>query len=844
MKVKSRYDFDMLRGRVSAREVAERELGATVVDNRCAAVWRGGKNQNVEFFPDGCFRDYKTDDHGGPMALLALARGISLPEAANYLGDKYCPELALDNGKPKTRARAGKARTAKAKAPAKATASKPASKPPSAVEMLGGLRITKAPSRSQYDALIEDGYSVVANYDYLDAQGQLAYTVVRLEKNEGGERKKKFLQRRADRWGLGDAKPILYRLPEIVNADKIYVVEGEKDADYMAQRGFVATSCPGGAKKWQDEFSSAFKGKAAVVIADNDGKGREHAEIIARSLAKHARSIKVIIPSDAPKGDVTDYFLAGATNGDFLELEERTPEYRRPRAGVISPEAIAVAKELNQRPFENFKMVDGGDGKRVAVPKTINELLQELNLRLLGFPYKLGALTLFDHDKDTRQIYEIDSVDKLFEWISRKTRHNYNWKYGTSFVPKREFYAAVFACAPRFESISDMPDYPENSSVYYTYESIPPPSQGHRVFNEFLDFFCPATHWHGVMLKTLIAAPLWYRHGCSRPAWMITSVDGTKAGKTTLVERLADLYLHAPIQIAKREIDTRPEEIIKRLVSATGRKAKIVLIDNIVGDFRSETLAGWITSRVISGRAPYSAGEEARPNNLTWIMTSNGARLDTDLTGRSYFISLARPKKNIGTWNGMINEFIERNRMQIFADIIDILQKHAPFADEPVTTRYAEFEREVLQAMCGDVETYRLVAGKLQEAHEGANVDVDDCYQLIDCLRANLADVKNINPSRHCVWINADLLKFWTKDLDKRQNSSQVRQYAIEHLTERIDPKLDRFPRTSYARRSGVMWIGEEADRRKAHVVGLVRSTPVVKGEYNYEDDPASSAEQ
>ncbi len=834
MSVKSRYDFDELRGRVSAREVAERELGVRITGNRCAAAWRGGKNLNVEFFPDGCFRDYKTDEHGGPMALLAIARGISLPEAANYLGDKYCPELARD-AKPKARARRAKP---PAKTAAKASAKALAKAQPSAAEMLGSLRVTKAAPRTKYDELIAEGYSVVANYDYLDAQGQLAYTVVRLEKQEENERKKTFLQRRADRWGLGDAKPILYRLPQVINADKVYIVEGEKDADYMAQRGFVATTCLGGAKKWHDDLSSPLKGKAVVIITDNDPKGRQHVEIIARSLEGLARSIKIMTPSDTPKGDVTDYFLAGATNSDFLELEERTPEYRRPRAGVISPEAIAIAKELNQKPFENFKMVDGGDGKMVAMPKSTNELLQELKLRLLGYPYKLGALTLFDHDKDTRKIYEIDSVDKLFEWISRKTKHNYNWKYGTNFVPKREFYASVFACAPRFESISDMPDYPENDLVYYTYESIPPPSPDHRVFNEFLDFFCPAAPWHGIMLKTLIAAPLWYRHGCSRPSWMINSVDGTKTGKTTLVERLADLYLHAPIQIAKREINIRPEEIIKRLVSATGRKAKIVLIDNIVGDFRSETLAGWITSRVISGRAPYSAGEEARPNNLTWVMTSNGARLDTDLTCRSYFVSLARPKKNIGTWNEMINEFIEKNRMQIFADIIDILQKHTPFADVPVATRYAEFEREVLQAMCGDVQTYRYVAQKLQETHEGTNLDVDDCYQLIDCLRANLADVQGINPSEHCVWINADLLKYWTRDLDKKQNSAQCRNYAVEQLTRHFDPKLERFPKSSNLRRSGVMWIGENADRRKAHVVALIKSTPTLRGEYNYESDP------
>ena len=52
-----------------------------------------GKILTLNFFDDGCFRDYKTDDHGGPASLLSIARGISLEDAANELGDKYCSEL-------------------------------------------------------------------------------------------------------------------------------------------------------------------------------------------------------------------------------------------------------------------------------------------------------------------------------------------------------------------------------------------------------------------------------------------------------------------------------------------------------------------------------------------------------------------------------------------------------------------------------------------------------------------------------------------------------------------------------------------------------------------------------
>ncbi|NLT15573.1 MAG: hypothetical protein GXY05_14670, partial [Clostridiales bacterium] len=299
-----------------------------------------------------------------------------------------------------------------------------------------------------------------------------------------------------------------------------------------------------------------------------------------------------------------------------------------------------------------------------------------------------------------------------------------------------------------------------------------------------------------------------------------------------------------PIRISRRDIDNHPDEIIKRLISSSGRKSKIVLIDNLVGEFHNEVIADWITARTLSGRAPYSAGEDQRPNNITWVMTSNGARLNTDLTGRSFFISLKRPMANIGQWNNLVNAFIEKNRMQIFADIIDILSRHQPFDIQPAT-RHAEFEREVLQAMCGDEDTYKYVISQLRESKESANVELDECHQLIDCIRANLADINGISPSRDCVWIYSDLFKFWTQDLfDRRITCQDCRNFAREGMTPHFDQNLDRFPRSSSSdlRRSGVMWIGENAEGNRAKIVGLYKKVPGQRGDAEYEISKSPTA--
>ncbi len=836
-----KYDLDDLRARVTAREVAERELGAVIKGNRCAAIWRGGDGQNVEFYDDGCFRDYKTGDHGGPASLLAVAQGMGLKEAADYLGDKYCPDIARKKAPPPARKPAS-TKPAKAAVATMTMTLTPPVEPavPSVVNVLGKLRVTPAAAKNRYDELINKGYIVTANYDYQDASGEVIYTVVRMEKDDAGGRKKEFLQKTADGWGLHGARPVLYHMPEVIAADKVYIVEGEKDADFLRQRGFTATTCSGGATKWQDHFSTTLAGKTVVVLGDNDDKGRQHADIIAKSCRGRARSVKVIIPSSKPKGDITDYFVGGKTNADLEELEKSTPEYQPPRHGIVTPEMIGLAKELNKKPFANYVMKkdeDADGAKTTTVPVAMNDLLADFSRRLLGFPYKLGQSTLFDHDKDTREIYEITSPDKLYEWTSRKTGRNYAWKSGPNFVPKREFYEAVFATAPRFEAISDTPDYPENELTYYTFGDIPEPSAGHRYFNEFVDFFCPATPWHRVMLMTFIAAPLWYRPSCTRPSWVIDSVAGTKVGKTSLVERVAALYHCTPIRILRKEIQLHPDEIIKRIISSSGRKSKIALIDNVVGEFHSETLADWITAAKISGRAPYARGEDSRPNNITWVITSNGARLDSDLSGRSFFIALDRKRDQSGRWNERVNRFIEDYRLHVLADVIDILRRHQPFDGLYPATRHAEFEREVLQAMCLDADDYLNVTRNLRDAIEGANTEVDQCHQLVDCIRANLADVPGVNPAEDCVFIHSDLFKAWTQNLDNKPTCQTCRNFARENMTSHFDKVLDRFPRSSSheLRRSGVMWIGEDARGGQAVIVGLTKNMATIKGRSSYE---------
>ena len=64
---------------------------------------------------------------------------------------------------------------------------------------------------------------------------------------------------------------VLYNLPavftEAIRGGTVWIAEGEKDADALMARGIVATTNPGGAGTWRDEFAESLRGLGQVVIA-------------------------------------------------------------------------------------------------------------------------------------------------------------------------------------------------------------------------------------------------------------------------------------------------------------------------------------------------------------------------------------------------------------------------------------------------------------------------------------------------------------------------------------------------------------------------------------------------
>ena len=215
---------------------------------------------------------------------------------------------------------------------------------------------------------------LVAAYRYVGEDRGLVFEVCRFERlasdGKGGyEKKKEFLQRHRDadgEWiwhlGRGDRKRachpqgvsfVLYRLPELLAADAgeiAFIVEGEKEADLLAKLGLIAITNPGGAGKWSDEYNEYLRGRAVVILPDNDHAGEEHARQIGKALFSVAQSVKIVRLSELPeKGDVSDWLSSGGTKETLLQLVEAAP--------IITAEDVEQGTGSSDRP-RGFRTVE------------------------------------------------------------------------------------------------------------------------------------------------------------------------------------------------------------------------------------------------------------------------------------------------------------------------------------------------------------------------------------------------------------------------------------------------------------------------------------------------------
>ena len=782
------YDFAEIRSMADCIALARELYGCKINGaGRCAATWRGGDNTNTAHITKTEWFDHVRKEGGGPLELTAFKFNGDIQAAQQFLGDY----LHLT---PKNETR-------------------------------------KAPdAESRYDRLIREGYTEIARYNYRDMSGTVRHFKVRLE--NPGKPGKEFVQGHTDaagkfHWTLKGVATILYRLPEIAPSSWTIICEGEKSADRLAALGLPATTAPMGAGQWLPEYSEALRGKSVAIAPDNDEPGREHAELVARSLYGIAVVVKIITPDATlpPKAGVDDWLTSGHTADELMQRITKTPTWTPPAATIDSdkptPTMLAEAKAHNAIPFRNYVPVEGEKqvrGKMVKdmtkEPRTHQAMLNDMWRRFLGFPRRVGTYTLFDHDRDTGEIITIDKVHEFRAWIARRSKVNPDFSKNDTMATELDLMASIRAQTRSYDAVSLVPDWPRRENVYYAHDPLPLPTGDHHYFHDFASFFLPSTHMDDILIKAMICCPLWYIPGVPRPAWIIDSREGQGSGKSMLATMIAELYGAPPLTVAKYDLERDPKEIRKRCVCAEGRNKRIFLMDNVVGLFKSPELSALMSFKTISGMAPYGHGEENRPNNFTFVITANNATVDSDLSDRCVHIFLRKPTNRKG-WVERIQSYIATNRLSIIADIIDMLETHKPFRVKE-QTRFSEFEQTILQPCAGSPKVILELGEHINETRQDGNIDDEQARSIIEAFNYHI-DALGI--AHRPVFIQTKIANSWggqalsdTLHTERHGRNQElpvqiIRQLAALGKIPQIDLCIKRWPVSSAKDRyRGIAW--------------------------------------
>ncbi|GFR11886.1 hypothetical protein TNCT_218121 [Trichonephila clavata] len=167
---------------------------------------------------------------------------------------------------------------------------------------------------------------MTCSWNYYDENNQVIVIVYRYDPPEGKKEYRPFDVKKLS-FGEPDIRP-LYNIPGILKSDKIILVEGEKCAEALIEKGITATTAMFGANAPIDKTSwTPLKGKHIIIWPDNDEAGNKYAKSAEKKLLElGVASLFILkIPQNKPKGwDAADGVLEGMNVEEFI-LNNKSP---------------------------------------------------------------------------------------------------------------------------------------------------------------------------------------------------------------------------------------------------------------------------------------------------------------------------------------------------------------------------------------------------------------------------------------------------------------------------------------------------------------------------------------
>ena len=185
---------------------------------------------------------------------------------------------------------------------------------------------------------VRKGYQVTAVYEYKDKDGNPVYWRVRLD-HTNGDKYIRPLSYMDGEWVLKEpefknCKP-LYRLLGVLLEPEsdVWVVEGEKCADLLAELGLVTVTSGSSSSAGTADWSS-LSNRRVIIWPDNDASGMKYAKAVTEQLTKIGCKVewvdlsKIKYGDDADGGDAVDWKLLypEATKVDVEALPVAEPE--------------------------------------------------------------------------------------------------------------------------------------------------------------------------------------------------------------------------------------------------------------------------------------------------------------------------------------------------------------------------------------------------------------------------------------------------------------------------------------------------------------------------------------
>jgi len=197
-------------------------------------------------------------------------------------------------------------------------------------------------------------------WDYCDAGGVHVFSVLRFELDGSKGKTYRPVRRVSGGWEVGGpkAKLPLYRLPELLSADDVYVVEGEKVADAARQLGLSATTSAFGSASAGRTDWAPIAGKRVVLVPDADPPGEKYAADVEqeiRSLGASAEIAVLRLPGLTAGQDLVDYVekrtLEGVEKQELLREIVELATAVEPQ-GLPGPGQAQLPRSLaRRRPF-------------------------------------------------------------------------------------------------------------------------------------------------------------------------------------------------------------------------------------------------------------------------------------------------------------------------------------------------------------------------------------------------------------------------------------------------------------------------------------------------------------